>query len=115
MSLVRICKLPVFGLSRVVNLDALSDTAGSALTSTEKNAAANSRSLPIDGLASGEVTQRLKVDDAPRLSRPVRTRRFEFVEGLPRFGMHRKPVMRTGVWYRLKFGRIGRVGAPKDR
>ena len=49
---VRICKLPVYGLRRVVN-EAPIRASGSAFTSIAKNAAAKSHSFAIEGLSSG--------------------------------------------------------------
>jgi len=50
--IVRICKLPVYGLWRVLN-EAPIPTAGSSLASIAKKAAANSHSLAIKALSSG--------------------------------------------------------------
>src|SRR5438132_12717318 len=63
---------------------------------------------------SSKFTQRLKINDAPRAGRSIRVRRFEFVEGLSGLGMHGEPVMRTGLWDRLKFRGSGRKRAAKS-
>ncbi len=51
-----------------------------------------------------KFTQRLKINNPPRLVRPVRVRRFEFVESLSRFFVNSKPVIRSWFWDRLNSG-----------
>ncbi|PYJ22669.1 MAG: hypothetical protein DME99_04850 [Verrucomicrobia bacterium] len=53
---------------------------------------------------SSKFTQLLKINNPPRLGRPIRLRRSEFVEGLSSFFVNGKPVIRSWFWDRLNSG-----------